>query len=135
MKLNNISKDPRNGAKCLYDDVMVRGSHHREEQCFKFLKLLDRSKLGRDAIEAKLIPDPNNRHDENAIKVIGIITRPGLFGAKTKTFHLGYLPAGLSASLFRRSIDPKQLFAKLEAFDYYDHLDYPIEITISIHEA
>jgi hypothetical protein len=46
-------------------------------------------------ISAKLIREPDNKHDENAIKIV-------LTEAPFKTMHLGYLPRGMAEKLAPR---------------------------------
>lgn len=66
----------------------VAGLHHRRGNLIKIMK-------NRTAITFTLIPEPGNRHDRNAIKLVA--SRKGLIFTIRR--QLGYIPADIAAHI------------------------------------
>ena len=56
--------------------------------------------LKKGQIEFGMQPDPKNKHDKNAIKVVGC--RKGIFGRTVK--HIGYLPSEISSKIHQSGV-------------------------------
>lgn len=70
-----------------YDYVDVAGLKYRAENVAAFIEA-----AAKCAPQVRLVPEPDNYHDENAIKVMG--AWPSNLGVEER--HLGYVPAVLS---------------------------------------
>jgi hypothetical protein len=86
------------GMRIFMADMEVAGVQHRLANARAFAK-------GRDH-ELRLEREPNNRHDPNAIKVIGIY-RGWFF---THSVHIGYVPAEEAKLIAQRG-----MFAQIQA--------------------
>jgi len=134
LKLEEVSQDPSRYAPVIYKDVCVMGSHHRQDECEKFLEAIDGMKLGKDRLGAFLVPDPDNKHDSNALKVRGFVTKKGFFDNSTRTFHIGFVPRRMAFKLTKEYSEPGKLFPKLLEFNYNPDDEYPIAIIFDIFE-
>lgn len=79
------------GFRIYYKEFQVAGVSYRRKE---LSSLLD----GKE-IEFRLVAEPSNEHDKNAIKVIG--SRKSMFG-KMKHYHLGYVPAEIASDIAQR---------------------------------
>jgi HIRAN domain len=80
------------GMRILFGDTEVAGVQHRLANAFTFAR-------GRNH-DLLLEPEPTNRHDPNAIKVIGFYK--GWFF--THRVHLGYVPAEMAKVVAERGL-------------------------------
>ena len=94
----------------------VAGVLYRKESVERLLKF--------KAPYLRLMAEPKNPHDRNAIKVIGCAK--GWF--RTKTFHLGYIPADLAAKIVKKRILPL-LFPRLRMIEVGNFFRVVMELT------
>lgn len=74
----------------------VKGLFHRMEEVREFLRLAAEADARGEPFGALLHPEPGNKHDKNAIQVMGIL---GPHEAPTSRVLLGYVPADVAAEV------------------------------------
>lgn len=74
----------------------VKGLFHRIEEAREFLRQAAQADARGQPFGAFLNPEPDNKHDKNAMQVIGIL---GPRQAPTSRIFLGYVPADVSAEV------------------------------------
>ena len=74
----------------------VKGLFNRKEAVREFLRLAAQADEQSEPFGAMLNPEPDNKHDKNAMQVIGIL---GLHEAPTSRVFLGYVPADVAAEV------------------------------------
>ncbi|MGV3490262.1 MAG: HIRAN domain-containing protein [Devosia sp.] len=62
---------------------------------------------------------PNNPHDANAIALYGVAEVRGLFGTKRREWHIGFVPAAVSADVVPNLID-KGIPVAVELYRIYE---------------
>ena len=72
----------------------VVGTFYREQNFISFANAAAAAEKNNNLYGLRLVPEPNNHVDKNAIKVIGFIKKKGLFGGLLKrNWHIGYVDA------------------------------------------
>lgn len=74
----------------------VQGLFHRTEEVREFLRLAAQADVRGEPFGALLNPKPDNKHDKNAMQVIGIL---GPHKAPTSRVYLGNVPADVAAEV------------------------------------
>ena len=74
----------------------VQGLFNRKEKVREFLRLAAQADVRGEPFGALLNPEPDNKHDKNAMQVIGIL---GPHEAPTSRVFLGYVPAEVAAEV------------------------------------
>ncbi len=74
----------------------VQGLFIRKEEVREFLRLAAQADERGEPFGAMLNPEPDNKHDKNAMQVIGIL---GPHQAPTSRVFLGYVPADVAAEV------------------------------------
>ncbi len=70
-----------------WPDIEVEGEAHRREEVSRVFRGIGRTEGGVTMQHAYLVPEPNNRFDRNAVKVV------------IRGEHVGYVPADVSAQV------------------------------------
>ena len=79
------------GHQILFGRVAVAGCSFRKADFCRFAMSIDKS--------LRLVAEPSNKHDKNAVMVIG--------EGDGRKYHIGYLPRELSAEITKNRILPK----------------------------
>lgn len=74
----------------------VKGLFHRKEEAREFLRLAAQADARGEPFGVLLNPEPGNKHDSNAMQVIGIL---GPHEAPMSRVFLGYVPADVAAEV------------------------------------
>ena len=74
----------------------VKGLFHRTEEAREFLRLAAQADARGEPFGVLLHPEPGNKHDKNAMQVVGIL---GSHEAPTSRVFLGYVPADVAAEV------------------------------------
>ncbi|WP_425093458.1 hypothetical protein [Tropicimonas sp. S265A] len=74
----------------------VQGLFNRKEAAREFLRLAAQADVRGEPFGALLSPEPDNKHDTNAMQVVGIL---GPHEAPTSRVFLGYVPADVAAEV------------------------------------
>ncbi len=74
----------------------VQGLFNRKEAVREFLRLAAQADERGEPFGAKLKPEPDNKHDKNAMRVVGIL---GPHEAPASQVFLGYAPADVAAEV------------------------------------
>ena len=70
----------------------VAGAFFRKENVLKFAKAVFESESSNNKYGIKLVSDPLNPHDENAIKIMGYAERKGFLGSLNQQhWHIGFV--------------------------------------------
>ena len=78
----------------------VVGIPHHKRDALAFVHAVDLASRKGLAYGVMVVPEPSNRVDCHAIKVLGFADRRSLFGkVKRDIWHVGYLDAGVAAEL------------------------------------
>ena len=98
----------------------VAGVHHREEAVRRFADWKDQS--------VSMEPEPNNRHDKNAIAVYGHGIK-GLIFKREASVMLGYIPKEIAQKLHQENlVDDAALH--LNQIDVGDYLHVKISLSV-----
>ncbi|MCC5980109.1 MAG: HIRAN domain-containing protein [Oceanicaulis sp.] len=77
--------------------IKVVGLQHRYASVMEFFRGCQQSQASGHDAWVTLVREPHNKHDPNAIKVIGHWRRRGLFRIIEKQRHIGYLQADIAS--------------------------------------
>lgn len=74
---------------------------------------------------------PNNPHDKNAIAIFGVADVRTLFGTKRREWHIGFVPADVSADVVTNLIDEGVPVA-VELYRIYEGRDGYLDVKFFI---
>lgn len=78
----------------------VVGVQHRKADALAFARAVQTAEQKGWLYGVRLEPEPSNRHDPNAIKVIGYAPAKALFGTPSeRSWHIGYVPREIAQEL------------------------------------
>lgn len=75
----------------------VAGTQHREKEVLAFLSAAELASMRSQTLGVRLVPDPNNQHDPNAIKVVG--------SADGKDYQIGFVPRDIASEAAKMPSD------------------------------
>lgn len=67
----------------------IAGTRHREKEVLAFLSAAELASMRGRTLGVRLVPDPNNQHDPNAIKVVGF--------TDGKDYQIGFVPRDIAS--------------------------------------
>jgi hypothetical protein len=104
--------------------LTVAGSNHRRADVERFFNAVRAAETRSLLYGVRLILEPENRHDPNAIAVYGFAEGKGWFGkSKVRSWHVGYLPAEDAADV-QSNILGRGLPIEAELYSLYANNDY-----------
>ncbi|WP_424986458.1 HIRAN domain-containing protein [Microbulbifer sp. S227A] len=98
----------------------VAGIDNRIDDVIAFLKAAASASDENRLFGIRLVPEPHNPNDENAIKVMGIAAAKR---GELKTWHIGYVPRQIAENV-AAFYDPRVIAAELKQAKIGDHKIY-----------
>lgn len=98
----------------------VVGGCYRKDNVDAFCNAVDIAEHKGLKYTVGMVPEPDNPHDPNAIKVYGLATTQSfLEGKKPNKWHIGYLSSGTSLWLYENLLS-KQIPLAMELYGIYE---------------
>jgi hypothetical protein len=102
--------------------LRVAGVHHRKAAVAAFGSAVARAERKRQHYGLEIERQRNNSNDPNAIAVYGVARVAGLFGAKTKRWHIGFVPQEVAADISPNLID-QGIPVSVELYNLFNGID------------
>jgi hypothetical protein len=100
----------------------VVGVHHRKANALAFARAAQQAEARGLVYGIQLEHHPNNRHDSNAIAVIGVAERKGWFTRVVDQWHIGYLNREIAAEIVSDLVS-KGIPVAAELYSIYEGKD------------
>jgi len=109
----------------------VVGVHHRKVAATAFARAAKASEAKGLVYGVELEHRPDNRHDPNAIAVIGVAERKGWFSRSIQKWHIGYLGREMAAEIIEDLVR-KNIPVVAELYSIYEGSDGFLDFKIIV---
>lgn len=104
--------------------IEVVGLNHRPGEVAKFFSAVRKAERKGLSYGIMVVPEPNNPHDRNAIKVIGFAESKPLFGGlMRREWHVGYVERDMAAEV-TEALLANRIPISAELYRLYEGNDY-----------